>query len=536
MFKSLLRYLFFLSIAIGVFSCSRPPQELKTAEGLIETAPDSAFHILRNLSPNTYKSDANRALYGLLMFRTLDQKLMSPPPDSLIDFSIHYYENHPDKDRLALCLLLKGRAYNNGAQYDKAMSFYLKAKDEVHDSNDSLLLGRINQNMGEINNIQGDYKLAREKYQKAYSYFNIPKFNKQAFYALLNIGRTYYTAKNYTAAQEYYRRIITKAKDSFQTGALYQEMGLNFHDSDQYDSALVYYRQILNYPNLKYNRATRYCSLSSLYFDLKQYDSAFYYASRSLNFVIDFRTQRECYRIMTNCEFIKGNTKNVTTYMNKYVALGDSLRKVEAQIKGSYMETTYIAKKEAAISKNITWYLAGLVILLIITGYFLFKLFTRNTRKEKNQIIETHHEEKLGIHKKVIEDKWTVLQKQIEEQKKILTTEYKNAGPKERELQLRKTYKNILHYDEPELFFAEMDKFLNKLITKLTNRYTTLNEKELTLCCYLLLHIPTYDMLILFDYKSDDSLKSLKRRLTKKLELDNATLLEDFLLNSLSEN
>jgi len=536
MFKSLIRYLLFLSIAIGIFSCSRPPQELNTAEGLIETAPDSAFQILRNLSPNAYKSDADRALYGLLQFWTLDRKLMSLKPDSLIDFSIHYYENHPDKDRLAMCLYFKGRAYNNGAQYDKAMNFYLKAKDEAQDSNDSLLLGKINQNMGEINNTQGDYKLAREKYQNAYTYFNAPKLNKLAFYSLLNIGRTYHTAKDFKTAQEYYRRIITKAKDSFQTGALYQEMGLNFYDSHQYDSALVYYRRILNYPNLGYNRATRYCSLSSLYFDLKQFDSAFYYASRSLSFVIDFRTQRECYRIMTNCEFIKGNTKNVTTYMNKYVTLGDSIRKVEAQIKGSYMETNHLAKKEAAKSKNIAWYLTGLLILLIIAGYFLFRLFTRNNRKEKDQIIETHHEEKLGIHKKVIEDKWTVLQKQIEERKKIMATEYKNAGPKERELQLRKTYKNILHYDEPKLFFAEMDKFLNKLITKLTNRYTTLNEKELTLCCYLLLHIPTYDMLILFDYKSDDSLKSLKRRLTKKLELENATLLEDFLLNILSEN
>jgi len=536
MFKSLLRYLFFLSIAIGIFSCSQPPQELNTAEGLIETAPDSAFHILRNISPGRYKSSANRALYELLMVRTLDRKQMPLKPDSLLDFSIRYYQNHIDKDRLAMCFLLRGRAYKYTAQYDKAMNFYLKAMDETQNSKDSLLLGKMYMDIGDINNVQGDYKLAREKYQKAQHYLNGSKYQSQVFYSFINIGRTYHTAKDYKTAQEYYRHIIPYAKDSLQTGALYQEMGLNFYDSHQYDSALVYYRQILNYSYIKYNRATRYCSLSSLYFDLKQYDSAFYYASRSLNFVIDFRTQRECYRIMTNCEFIKGNTKDVTTYMNKYVALGDSLRKVEAQIKGSYMETTHIAKKEAAKSKNIALYLTGLLILLIITGYFSYKLFIRNKRKEKNQIIETHHEEKRGIHKKVIEDKRTVLQKQIEERKKIMVNEYKNAGPKERELQLRNTYKNLIYYDEPELFFIEMDKFLNKLITKLKSRYNTLNEKELTLCCYLLLHIPTYDMLILFDYKSDDSLKSLKRRLTKKLELDNATLLEDFLLNILSEN
>jgi hypothetical protein len=63
-----------------------------------------------------------------------------------------------------------------------------------------------------------------------------------------------------------------------------------------------------------------------------------------------------------------------------------------------------------------------------------------------------------------------------------------------------------------------------------------LNEKEIMLCCYILLDIPTYDMLILFGYKSDDSLKSLKRRLPKKLKLENATQLEFFILKILSEN
>ena len=115
-------------------------------------------------------------------------------------------------------------------------------------------------------------------------------------------------------------------------------------------------------------------------------------------------------------------------------------------------------------------------------------------------------------------------------------TEVKNAGAEEREKQLRNIYKELLHYDEPVLFYQEMDKFLNGLITKLRSRFATLNENELKLCCYLLLHIPTYDMLLLFTYKSDDGLKTLKRRLSKRLDLENATALEDFLLTLLSEN
>jgi hypothetical protein len=222
--------------------------------------------------------------------------------------------------------------------------------------------------------------------------------------------------------------------------------------------------------------------------------------------------------------------------MTRYVALGDSIRKIDAQIKGSYMETTHIAKKEAHVNKVQKWISWGAMFIVFISFLVLLRNILRKVSKEKKQILAVSNEEKVSIHKRVIEDKRAALQKQIEDRKTIMLIEFKNAGSQERELQLRKIYKVLLHFDEPEQFFAEMDKFLNKLITKLKSRYNTLNEKEIMLCCYLLLHIPIYDMLILFDYKSDDSLKSLKRRLSKKFKLENATHLEDFLLSILSEN
>lgn len=512
------------------------PGELRTAEQLIETAPDSALHILQHLSTSKYKSDQSRALYGLLMIQILDRKHLPLKPDSLLDYSIDYYQNHKDGDKLATSYLFKGRTCKYASQYDKAISYYLKALDEANNSNNSLLLGRIYLDMGDINNIQGDYKVARDKYQNAYTYFKEAKFQPQAFYSLLNIGRTYHESKDYKTAQTYYQKIIPQAKDSLQQGALFQEIGLNFYDFNKFDSALTYFKKILTYPYITYNRATRYCLLSGLYYDLKQYDSAFYYAKNAFYFEIGFRTQRDCYRILTNCEYLKGNMNQMSFYMNKYVALGDSLRKVEAQAKGSYMETTHIAKKEAAKNKYIAWYLGVLVLLLLIVGYFLYRLFSTRNQQEKIHILQTHTEEKVDIRKKVIKDKRLVLQEKIEERKSTLQNEFKKTGIKERENQLRKIYAELLHIDEPDFFFNEMDVVLNGLVTKLRTRYKGLNEKDLMLCCLLLFHIPTYDMLILMEYKSEESFKSLKKRLPKKLNLHSISMLEDFLIGILSEN
>jgi len=520
-----------LFLGIILLGCSQQPRELATAESLIETAPDSALHILQSLSSYKYNSGANRALYGLLMIQALDRKHLPLNPNSLLDYSIEYYQNHTDGDRLATSLLFKGRAYKYAAQYDKAMNLYLKSLDEANTTN-ALLLGRIYLDMGDINNIQGDYTLAREKYRKAYTYFMEAKFQPQAFYSRLNIGRTYHEAKDYKTAQQFYKHIINDAKDSVQLGALFQEIGLNFYDSKQLDSALIYYKKVISYPYIGTNRSIRYSYLANLYFDIEQYDSAFIYANNSFKYEIGFRTQRDCYRIMANCEFVKKNTVKVTTYMNKYVALGDSLRKVEAQIKGSYMETTHKATKEAARSKNIAGYLGVTVLLLMIAGYLVSKRY----RKEKKQMHDTHTEETGSRHKRIIQDKRFAIQKKIKERKDEILNEKKNASMQEREKQIRKIYDDLLHIDDTEFFFREMNIVLNNLVTKLQNRFIDINTKELIWCCLFLLKIPTQDMLILLDYKTDNSLKTLKNRLPKKFNLENATLLGDFLIGILTED
>ena len=525
-----------LLFILSLVGCSYIPNELKNAEQLIETNPDSALLILQHISPNRYNSDENRALYGLLMIETLDKKKLPLEPDTLLDFSINYYTKHPDGDRLGTCYLYKGRTFKYRFQYEKAMVYYMKVFDEMKNQQNIILSGRANFDLGDIYNIQGDYTAARQKYKNAFDYFSKAKIQLLVFYSMLNIGRTYHDAKDYITADKYYKKILKLTVDSMQQGALYQEMGLNFYDSNNLDSSLYYYKKIISYPYMGNNRAIRYHLLSKIYFDLNKIDSALYYATNSFKYDPTIRTQRECYRIMTNCEFVKGNVKNVTYYMNKYVLLGDSLNKIDAQIKGSYMETMHSTKKEAEANKIQKW--ISWSIILILTGCFLFLLryIIEKVKKEKAEIKEVHTEEKIGIHKKVIEDKRAVLQKQIEDRKTKMLAEFKHAGTEEREQQLRNIYTELIHFDDTELFFHEMNKFLNELITKLKNRYSTLNEKEIMLCCYILLHIPTYDMLILFGYKSDDSMKSLKRRLPKKLNLENATLLEDFLLSIVSEN
>ena len=126
-----------LFLSLFLFGCSFMPDELKRAESLIESSPDSALYILQHISPDKFRSDESRALYGLLMVEALDRKPSDVSCDSLLAYSLQYYTNHHQAERLAACYLYKGRLYKRKFQYENATNNYLKALDYLEGSKDT---------------------------------------------------------------------------------------------------------------------------------------------------------------------------------------------------------------------------------------------------------------------------------------------------------------------------------------------------------------------------------------------------------------
>jgi tetratricopeptide (TPR) repeat protein len=510
------------------------PDELKTADRLIDTAPDSAIQILQHISPKLCKEPANHALFGLLIVRAMDKLHQPLKSDSLLDYSLNYYLNHPDNEKLATCCLYKGRRYKNNMQYDKAMDFYLKGLSIAQQTNDNLLLGRFNLDMGDIYLIQRDYSLSRQKYIRSFESFTKIKLKPQAFYSFLNIGRTYHAAGDYMNAQRYYMKVVGSAVDSLEKASVLQEIAINFYDRHQYDSAMICFRQVIHYPYIGNNRAVRYLYFADLLLDLKQIDSATFYAKNAFNFYPDVVTQRECYRILTNTGYLKGNIRQMKMYMNLYVVLYDSVRKIENQYKGSLIESLHSSKMEVIKTKNSQWYLVGFmsvgILIVLILIIQLRKLSILEI--QKTQIHYQH--QKTGIRIDVLtKHSETILQK-IDAVKSNQSLERKKASLSEKEKLDRKIYDEILHMNDMDFFYNEMDTVLNNLVSKLRTRYPALTPKEISWCCLYLLHIPTTDIYLLLDYKVG-SLKKMKQRLAQKIIVPGIKGIDDFLTGILSE-
>ena len=75
-------------------SCSLSPDQLQSAEKLMQSRPDSALHILQSVRTIQLINPADKALYSLLLSQAYDRNQIIITSDSIISEAIHYYGSH----------------------------------------------------------------------------------------------------------------------------------------------------------------------------------------------------------------------------------------------------------------------------------------------------------------------------------------------------------------------------------------------------------------------------------------------------------
>jgi len=297
---------------------------------------------------------------------------------------------------------------------------------------------------------------------------------------------------------------------------------------------LYYYRKVMKYPFDDFSRPITYMEIANAYFDSRNYDSAQYYASNAFKYKPELRTQRECHRILANIGYLNGDKRALLVHMNQYVYLGDSLRKIESQTKGSVLETLHTSKKEATKSKNMAWFMACVAIFILTGTYLITRFVIRKTKKEKKQIQKTNLQQNADRHKEVLVNHREVLLNKIKERKLLLAPERKKADAAGKIAIDRKLYEELLHINDTVYFYDEMNSVLNNLVNKLQKQFPTVTSREIMWCCLSLLQVPNTDMYMLLE-TNVDSLKKMKQRLVPKFNLALVSELQDFLIRLISE-
>lgn len=512
--KLVLKFTYLSLFFIFGVACSNVTNDLEKAELVVESEPDSAMNILNKYEYNTINNE-QKALFGLIFIQIHDKKHLEIVHDKILKTSTDFYEERGDNKHLAYCYFYTGRMYKYRLQYDKAMTYYLRALD-CCSSKDYFVLGRINSDIGDVFVYQKNYTEAIRKYDVAYKNFSNTAYSRYAYNTLINSGRSYTFLKNYNKAQENFNKVIRETKDSLLLNYAYQSSGINsFHKKD-YIQAIKLLKTALNYPYFKQNRAIQTYFLSDSYYELNNLDSSSIYANLTFNYSPDIVTKRECYRILTNIYYQKNDVSNIKKYLSLYQDFSDSLRKIDNQPKGKEIEQVYLSQKKATSSQSRVWFLIVSIIFICMSGIWLYLTISKtNTKKIKDIEIKNIQEKKETI-QDILDRKKETLHNLIKEKKELVNIKGKlKSGMSMNEL-LMLYYDEFIHLSNSDYFKKEMNATLNGLYSKLENIYPDLREKEIQWACLSVLRFPNDEIMILLDYNSE-AFKKMKQRFARKI-------------------
>lgn len=105
---------------------------------------------------------------------------------------------------------------------------------------------------------------------------------------------------------------------------------------------------------------------------------------------------------------------------------------------------------------------------------------------------------------------------------------YVHLSKAKRDLADKQFYSEQLHYDDEATFKRIVNRELNNFYDKISQEFN-LSAKEIQLAVFYLLELPDYTICLLMDY-SYNSLATMKTRLSKKLLIENASLLPEKLI------
>ena len=210
---SLFGYLFIALFSLLVVSCYSTPDgvmsSLSQAEKIMESRPDSAMAILQHIpTPETLHGKA-QADYSLLMTQAMDKNYINFTSDSLIKFAVGYYGGHTE-DLVAKgkSFYYYGRVMESLDKVEDAMTFYLKAKDVLENSQEYKLLGLMSEGLGNLNRKQKLFDAALINFRTSLQFYSKMPDSLGISFAYRNIGRVFLYNEQLDSAYYYFDKAL----------------------------------------------------------------------------------------------------------------------------------------------------------------------------------------------------------------------------------------------------------------------------------------------------------------------------------------
>lgn len=529
---------------LGLFfvSCTNHHDPLNRSEQLMETAPDSALQILRDIHPQQIFRPSQKALYALLYSQALDKNEIMLESDSLISIATDYYDAR-EPERASYSWFYKARCANNRGDARMQAEALLKAQQFAEKTDNNKLRGLVYGDKANMYKTQLQTDSSIAYYKKAYKSFYLNGDKRNSIICLVNIGGNYLNASQYDSACAVFsktEKLVKSTHDVLLYSTLYRNMGALYYRQENFKRALYYYNQV-PLTHIAIYDSNLWFILANLYFRLGNADSTRFYLNKmkALN-----EMSPDYYRLRQTIAEAEGNTLQALNYAKRVNEATDSLYKRKLDISFAGLEKRYkyqnlqISNQQLIIRNNRSRTFM-MVALLMVSTLIIILLLWRFSIKHKE--LETQkqllaQEKELAEKEKERADKEAenneLFQKQLKLNEILLLNveQYRKHSIKKPVNKIKEPTDPVHNNSFYQELIAYVDIQFKNISKRLAAGFPELTERDILICCLLLANFDTGMIASILDVKIE-SMNKQRFRLRAKLGLHNSEHLIDFLLH-----
>lgn len=236
--------LYFAALLLLV-CCDAPKNKTQVLLGYADSLVDEEEYVIADkklslINKNDLHEDEDKALYYLLCLQTDYSLEKKSNADSLVDFSISYYKNEKDYEKLTRAYYYKGLSFFESGKVKESLLFMKEAERTEQKANVSWLRYGICLNMSFINNSFGIYRTALDYARKCLECAKENNNVSWMCFAYNNIAICYYSLGIMDSTFYYIEKIIPNlydVQDKEERAGFMTNIGLLYYERGDYKKA-----------------------------------------------------------------------------------------------------------------------------------------------------------------------------------------------------------------------------------------------------------------------------------------------------------
>jgi len=248
------RILWLLPLVVLLMACGGQPtaRELIEVDSLLASEKnDSAYQIIAAYDPASFKNEADRAYYNLLMTHAAVVSYHWPESDSLINEAVRYNKQVGDKERLADSYYYLANQYMHQEDWQKSIETLKLAEEQVEQTESDWLKCKVYDALALVNERTANYQLTLDYEKKALQHALLVGRRSSIGYTYAGIAQAFAfmgqpdSAAYYTDQMIPYLDDLIKSEGENFNPIFLSNIGYNYMSVGRYEEAEDYLAQSL---------------------------------------------------------------------------------------------------------------------------------------------------------------------------------------------------------------------------------------------------------------------------------------------------